>query len=86
MTDQADAAATYRVGAATLGPPLLSLDYRQTGPPTVDRRMADRAAALELHQRLARVEELSHAIYAHLTRPPWWRRWAQALYSRWRTP
>lgn len=85
MTDQADAAATYRVGAATLGPPLLSLDYRQVGPPIVERRIADRAAVLDLQQRLARIEELSHAIYAHLTRPPWWRRWASRLRALWRS-
>lgn len=76
MPEQFDHAATYRLGTPALGPPLLSLDYRQVG--ALDRRADHRSWQTDLLHRLDRIERMQAAILARLTRPPWWRR----LFSR----
>lgn len=80
MTEHADHATTMRLGSPTLGPAVLSLDYRQVGQaPSPDAWQQDMLI------RLGRLETLSVAILRRLTRPPWYHRWWNALTFLWRS-
>lgn len=72
MSEQLDHASTLRLGTGTLGPPMLSLDYRQVG--AIDRRRDVQQVYIHILQRLDALDQTVVAIHQHLTRPPWWQR------------